>query len=95
MLKNESSSLEQFSHVIFDDVHLRGFDEPIRMTFGTEALVDLRRSTNRFKSSMPGPRSKLGSFAQIDSLCSYFGTESTDGTLLPAPHVTIPMGLSK
>ncbi|KGO68372.1 hypothetical protein PITC_065380 [Penicillium italicum] len=32
----------------------------------------------------------MGSFTHVDSFCSYFGTKTTDGTLLPAPHVTIP-----
>ncbi|KAJ5283787.1 hypothetical protein N7505_001767 [Penicillium chrysogenum] len=87
MLKNESSSLEQFSHVIFDDVHLRGFDLGPGMLL-LKRFVERRKSTS---ASVPKVI-LMGSFAQIDSLCSYFGTESTDGTLLPAPHVTIPMG---
>lgn len=86
MLKNGSSSLEQFSHVIFDDVHLRGFDLDAGMML-LKRFVEQRKSTS---ASVPKVI-LMGSFAQVDSLCSYFGTESTDGTLLPAPHVTIPM----
>ncbi|OQE30984.1 hypothetical protein PENFLA_c002G07031 [Penicillium flavigenum] len=87
MLKNRSSSLEQFSHVIFDDVHLRGFDLDAGMML-VKRFVEQRKSTS---ASVPKVI-LMGSFTQVDSLCSYFGTESTDGTLLPAPHVTIPMG---
>jgi HrpA-like RNA helicase len=85
-LKDGSSSW-QFSHVIFDDVHLRGFDLGAGMML-LKRFVEQRKSTS---ASVPKVI-LMGSFTQVDSLRSYFGTESTDGTLLPAPHVTIPIG---
>ncbi|CAG8908966.1 unnamed protein product [Penicillium egyptiacum] len=87
MLKNGPASLEQFSHIILDEVHLRGFDIDAGMML-LKRFVEQRKSIGAYVPKVI----LMGSFPQVDSLCSYFGTRTTDDTVLPAPHVTIPMG---
>ncbi|OQE11528.1 hypothetical protein PENVUL_c002G04144 [Penicillium vulpinum] len=85
LLKNGPSSLENFSHVILDDVQLRGFDIDVGMML-LKRFVEQRKSIGASAPKII----LMGSIIDIDGLCSYFGTKTTDDMLLPAPHVTIP-----
>ncbi|KAJ5498284.1 hypothetical protein N7453_007335 [Penicillium expansum] len=85
ILKNGHSSLEQFSHIILDEVHLRCLNINVGMML-LKRFVEQRKSIG---ASVPKVI-LMGSFTHVDDLCSYFGTKTTDGTLLPAPYVTLP-----
>lgn len=87
MLKNGPSSLERFSHIILDEVQLRDFNIEAGMML-LKRFVEQRKSIG---ASVPKVI-LMGSITHVDSFCSYFGTKTIDGTLLPAPHLTIPMG---
>lgn len=87
ILKDGPSILKQFSHIILDDVHFRDLNIEVGMML-------LKRFVEQCKSiGASVPKVVLmGSFPDVNELCSYFGTKTTDGTLLPAPHTTIPRG---
>ncbi|KAF7522609.1 hypothetical protein PCG10_007329 [Penicillium crustosum] len=87
ILKDGPSSLERFSHIILDEAQLHGLNINVGMML-LKRFVEQRKSIG---ASVPKVI-LMGSFAHVDGLCSYFGTKTTDGTLLPAPHVTIPGG---
>ncbi|KAJ5977316.1 hypothetical protein N7501_000658 [Penicillium viridicatum] len=87
ILKIGPSSLKQFSHIILDEAQLRDFNINVGMML-LKRFVEQRKSIG---ASVPKVI-LMGSFPHVDGLCSYFGTKTTDGTLLPAPHVTIPRG---
>ncbi|OQD64851.1 hypothetical protein PENPOL_c007G02036 [Penicillium polonicum] len=85
ILKDGPSTLKQFSHIILNEAQLHGFNINVGMML-LKRFVEQRKSIG---ASVPKVI-LMGSFPHIDRLCSYFGTKTTDGTLLPAPHVTIP-----
>ncbi|KAJ9481084.1 hypothetical protein VN97_g12421 [Penicillium thymicola] len=85
ILKDGPSILKQFSHIILDDVHFRDFNIEVGMML-------LKRFIEKRKGASVPKVILMGSFTHINELCSYFGTKTTDGTLLPAPHMTVPRG---
>ncbi|CAI7615600.1 unnamed protein product [Penicillium discolor] len=87
ILKDGPSILEQFSHIILDGAQLHGLDINVGMML-LKRFVEQRKSIGAYVPKVI----LMGSFTHVDGLCSYFGTKTTDGTLLPAPHVTIPRG---
>lgn len=86
ILKDGPSILEQFSHIILDEAQLHGLNLNVGMML-LKRFVEQRKSIG---ASVPKVI-LMGSFTHVDGLCSYFGTKTADGTLLPA-HVTIPRG---
>jgi HrpA-like helicases len=84
ILKDGPSILEQFSHIIIDEAQTHDLDINVGMML-LKRFVEQRKSIG---TSAPKVI-LMDSFTHVDGLCSYFGTEAADGTLLPA-HVNIP-----
>ncbi|CAI7662170.1 unnamed protein product [Penicillium glandicola] len=84
LLKNGASTLKQFSHIILDRVQLLDSNINVGMIL-LKRFVEQRKSIG---ASVPKVI-LMGEIRRVDDFCSYFGTKTTDGTLVPAPHVTI------
>ncbi|CRL23878.1 Helicase-associated domain [Penicillium camemberti] len=85
ILKDGPSILGQFSHIILDETWLHDLDIKVGMML-LKRFVEQRKSIRALVPKVI----LMSSFTHANGLCSYFGTKTTDGTLLPAPHVTIP-----
>lgn len=85
ILKNGPDSLDRFSHIILDEIHVRDLQIDFVM------LVLKRAIEHRRINGKPVPKVVLmGATIDVDLFASYFGTKSPDGTVLPAPHITVP-----
>ncbi|KAJ5180729.1 hypothetical protein N7492_003939 [Penicillium capsulatum] len=84
MLQNPSS-IAGCSHIMLDEVHERD----VNIDFAMLALKDtLERLQER---GQPTPKIIISSATvDVDLFSSYFSTKQPDGTLSPAPHITIP-----
>lgn len=85
ILKNGPDSLDQFSHIILDEIHVREVEIDFVM------LMLKRAIEHRQINGKPIPKVVLmGATVDVDLFTSYFGTKSPDGTVVPAPHITVP-----
>ena len=85
ILRGGPANLEQFSHIVLDEVHVR--DTQIDMV-----MMLLKRAIEK-RQSIGATVPKIISMSatiDVDRFASYFGTKAPDGTVLPAPHLTIP-----
>lgn len=84
-LKKPFGYLGSFTHILLDEVHVRDIGIDLVMLL-------LKRHVENCKAiKRPAPKIILMSATiEIDRFSSYFRNEGPDGTLLPAPHISIP-----
>lgn len=86
MLQSKTTNeLEKYSHIILDEVHVRD----IGIDF---VMLLLKRYIDRCPAlRRPTPKViVMSATIDIDLFSSYFRNEKPDGTLLPAPHISVP-----
>lgn len=83
-LKN-TGPLESFTHILLDEAH-------VRQTGTDLVMLLLKRYVEHCKAmKRPAPKVILMSATiEVNHFSSYFRNEGPGGTLLPAPHISIP-----
>lgn len=85
MLQNPSDPLALYSHIILDEVHVRDIGIDFVMLLLKRRIDQLRLT------GAPAPKIVVMSATlDVDLFTSYFRNEGPDGTLLPAPHISVP-----
>lgn len=84
-MKASLGGMGQYTHILLDEVHVRDMGIDLVMLM-LRRHVDLCR-----KLGKPAPKVVLMSATvDIERFSSYFRNEGPDGTLLSAPHISIP-----
>ena len=85
MLQNPSAPISLYSHILLDEVHVRD----VGIDF---VMLLLKRRINQLRETgAPVPKIVVMSATlDVDLFSSYFLNEGPNGTLLPAPHISIP-----
>lgn len=85
MLQNPSAPISLYSHILLDEVHVRDVGIDFVM------LLLKRRITQLRETGAPVPKIVVMSATlDVELFSSYFLNEGPNGTLLPAPHISIP-----
>ncbi|KAJ5580090.1 uncharacterized protein N7459_006075 [Penicillium hispanicum] len=85
MLQNNPSMLNWFSHIILDEVHVRDVSIDFVM------LLLKRKMDQLLGSGAPTPKVTIMSATMdVELFSSYFRNRGPEGTLVPAPHISIP-----
>jgi len=85
MLQNSDNPLSLYSHIILDEVHVRDVGIDFVMLLLKRRIDQLRLT------GAPAPKIVVMSATlDIDLFTSYFGNEGPNGTLVPAPYMSIP-----
>ncbi|KAJ5311239.1 hypothetical protein N7476_007099 [Penicillium atrosanguineum] len=85
MLQNPSAPINLYSHILLDEVHVRD----VGIDF---VMLLLKRRINQLRET-GGPVPKIvvmSATLDVDLFSSYFLNKGPNGTLLPAPHISIP-----
>ncbi|KAJ6104236.1 hypothetical protein N7523_010556 [Penicillium sp. IBT 18751x] len=85
MLQNPNGPISLYSHILLDEVHVRD----VGIDF---VMLLLKRRINQLRETgAPVPKIVVMSATlDVDLFSSYFLNEGPNGTLLPAPHISIP-----
>ncbi|KAJ5683150.1 hypothetical protein N7462_006315 [Penicillium macrosclerotiorum] len=85
LLQKSPELLNSFSHIILDEVHVRDIDIDFVMLLVKDHI------TKCLKSDTPAPKIVvMSATVDVNLFSSYFKNTCADGTLEPAPHITIP-----
>jgi HrpA-like RNA helicase len=85
ILKGGPASLDQFSHIILDEVHVRDVQIDVVMMLLKRA-IEQRQSIG---ANVPKVI-LMSATVSVDLFASYLGSKAPDGKIMPAPHLTIP-----
>ncbi|KAJ5096223.1 hypothetical protein NUU61_005579 [Penicillium alfredii] len=84
LLQDSSARLQSLSHIILDEVHVRDVGIDLVMLL-LKRYVEKRQATGA-----PVPKIiVMSATVDVDLFSSYFRNKALDGTLIPAPHLTI------
>jgi HrpA-like RNA helicase len=85
MLRNGLSVLGKYSHIILDEVHVR--DAPLDLLM---MLIKIRIEQLQSIGLRVPKITIMSATVDVNLFSSYFSNKAPDGTIVPAPHITVP-----
>ncbi|KAJ6056193.1 hypothetical protein N7444_005291 [Penicillium canescens] len=85
MLRHGLSVLGKYSHIILDEVHVR--DAPLDLLM---MLIKIRIEQLQSIGLRVPKITIMSATVDVNLFSSYFSNKAPDGTLAPAPHITVP-----
>lgn len=85
VLQNPNASLSSYSHIMLDEVHVRDIGIDLVMLLLKRRIDQLRKTG----ASVP-KIVVMSATLDVDLFSSYFLNEDSKGSVLPAPHISIP-----
>jgi HrpA-like RNA helicase len=85
MLRGGLAVLGKYSHIILDEVHVR--DAPLDLIM---MLIKTRMEQLQSAGLRVPKITVMSATVDVNLFSSYFSTKAPDGSLVPAPHITVP-----